>query len=173
LPSKSGRYVAFTQKYFMKGIAGVALKDYYACWMERMLKMPGSDIAQMKERIAAEYMAAQWGLYGLAYGVSKHQFITNRMERMQESEKELAGMVGNQQAMIIVAEMLARLPEEPERAYVQDVIRHIRGDTEQTARLIARIEEMWQTMDTLLKDFGPESGSRIIHALGEEKSVPS
>ena len=127
--------------------------------------MPGSEVAQIKERIAAEYMAAKWGLYGLSCGTYKHQFITNRMERMQESNKELAGMVGGQQAMIIVAEMLARLPEQPERAYMQDVIRHIRGDTEQTAHLIARIEEMWQTMDTLLKEFGPESGSKIIHAL--------
>lgn len=127
--------------------------------------MPGSEFAQLKERIAAEYMAAKWGLCGLSSGTSKHQFINNRMERMQESQKELAGMVGDQQAMIIVAEMLARLPELPERAYVQDVIRHIRGDTKQTDHLIARIEEMWQTMDTLRKEFGPESSSRIIHAL--------
>ena len=127
--------------------------------------MPGREFAQLKDRIAADYMAARWGLYGLSCGTSKHQFMTNRMERMQEDNKELASMVGGQQAMVIVAEMLARLPEQPERAYMRDVIRHIRGDTEQTACLIAHIEEMWQTMDTLLKEFGPESGSKIIHAL--------
>ena len=127
--------------------------------------MPGSEVAQIKERIAAEYMAAKWGLYGLSCGTSTHQFITNHMERMQESNKELAGIVGDQQAMIIVAEMLERLPEQPERAYVLSVIRHLRGNTEQIRGLLEGIENMWATMDLLIQEFGKQDAWKVINAL--------
>jgi hypothetical protein len=131
-----------------------------------MLGMSRSEVAQIKERIAAEYMAARWGLSGLASGIPRHQFIVARMERMEEGRRELATMVGNQQAAMIMAETLASLPEQPERAYALDVIKHLLGDTEQTNCLLNRIQAMWETIDVLLQEFGPEDAYKIINASG-------
>ena len=47
------------------------------------LMMTESEVARLRQRIADEYLAAKYGLTGLASGVSKHEFITARMASMQ------------------------------------------------------------------------------------------
>ena len=47
-----------------------------------------SQIAQIRQRIEEEYMAAQQALYAPAM-VAKHDFITARMENMQHAHAEL------------------------------------------------------------------------------------
>lgn len=129
--------------------------------------MAGSDVADIKRTIAAEYMAGYWGLSGLASGVSRHTFITARMERMGDAHKELARLVGSEeQATAMVVTTLAPLPEKPERYHIPDVLRHIRGDTEATAHLIDYIEEMWETIDLLVELLGKEDAHKIISAPG-------
>ncbi len=44
----------------------------------------GSEIARVRQHIDAEWEAAQRGLFGLAYGVSRHDFIIKRMEQGAE-----------------------------------------------------------------------------------------
>jgi hypothetical protein len=79
--------------------------------------MGNSEIARIRQQIADEYQAAQLGLYGLAAGTSRHQFITARMERMGEAFTRLTELVGSpQQAMQVVVETLANLPEPEGRA---------------------------------------------------------
>ena len=39
----------------------------------------GSEVARLLLRISQEYEAAQRGLTGLAFGTSKHEFITAKM----------------------------------------------------------------------------------------------
>jgi hypothetical protein len=46
--------------------------------------MAMSEISQLRERITLENDAAHYGLSGLASGVSKHDFIQARMERIQQ-----------------------------------------------------------------------------------------
>ena len=36
----------------------------------------GSEVAQLRQRVAAEYMAAKLGLLGLSVGTARHDFIT-------------------------------------------------------------------------------------------------
>lgn len=69
----------------------------------------GSEVAKLLSQISEEYEAAQRGLTGLAYGTSKHEFITARMERMGQLHTELQSLVGDQ-AVALVAEQLNSMP---------------------------------------------------------------
>jgi hypothetical protein len=125
-----------------------------------------SEIANIRKNIANEYMAARWGLSGLAYGTSKHQFITARMERMEQNCETLQTLVGFQEATEILSTTLATLPEKPERYAILDVIRHLQGNTEKTAHLIDYVQDMWETIDLLKKEFGEEDAQKIVCAPG-------
>ncbi|MBX5456804.1 MAG: hypothetical protein IRZ31_07880 [Thermogemmatispora sp.] len=65
----------------------------------------GSEVARLLAQIQAEYEAAERGLQGLALGVSRHCFITRRMERMGEIHAQLRALVG-EEAMILIARHL-------------------------------------------------------------------
>ncbi|WP_141727738.1 hypothetical protein [Thermogemmatispora onikobensis] len=65
----------------------------------------GSEVARLLAQIQAEYEAAERGLQGLAAGVSRHCFITRRMERMGEIHARLRALVG-EQAMTLIARQL-------------------------------------------------------------------
>ena len=43
--------------------------------------MGGSEVAQLRKPVADEYLLAQWGLTGLAYGTAQHRFITSKEEK--------------------------------------------------------------------------------------------
>jgi hypothetical protein len=61
------------------------------------------------QQIAAEYMAAQAGMSGLAMGTAQHKFITARMENMGRCHEQLNTLVGEQEATKLVAETLDNL----------------------------------------------------------------
>ena len=65
-----------------------------------------SEVAQLRQQIAAEYEAAMRGLHGLAQGTAQHAFITQRMERMAACHETLKGLVGEQEASKLLAETL-------------------------------------------------------------------
>jgi hypothetical protein len=67
-----------------------------------------SDVARLRQQIAAEYEAAVRGLHGLSQGTAQHTFITQRMERMAECHETLKGLVGEQEASKLLAETLAQ-----------------------------------------------------------------
>jgi hypothetical protein len=68
----------------------------------------GSEVARLLAQISAEYEAAQRGLTGLAYGTSKHEFITARMENMGQLHSELQSIVGDA-AIALIADTLNSL----------------------------------------------------------------
>jgi hypothetical protein len=68
----------------------------------------GSEVARLLLQISAEYEAAQRGLTGLAYGTSKHDFITARMENMGQLHSELQSIVGDA-AIALIADTLNSL----------------------------------------------------------------
>ncbi|BCL79649.1 hypothetical protein ccbrp13_21140 [Ktedonobacteria bacterium brp13] len=70
-----------------------------------------SDVARLLELIDAEYAAAKRGLSEPAIGVSQHQFITAKMERMELLHQELRSHVG-EQAMVLIAQALDTVPNE-------------------------------------------------------------
>ena len=133
--------------------------------------MTVSEVAWLRGQIAAEYMAAKWGLSGLAYGTSRHDFITARLEKMGEGQKQLSVLVGEQQATALVADTLVALPEQPERYALPDLLIHLQGNTEATAHLIDALQDMWETIDLLYKEFGEGGAQKIIHAPGISRSL--
>lgn len=72
-----------------------------------MLKAHGqrSEVARLLTQISEEYEAAQRGLYGLAYGTSKHEFITKRMENMGKIHSQLEAIVGDTAIALIANEL--------------------------------------------------------------------
>jgi len=68
-----------------------------------------SEVAWLLTQINAEYEAAQRGLAGLAQGISRHQFITRRMERIGEFHSQLCSILGNE-AIALVAAQLEHTP---------------------------------------------------------------
>jgi len=71
-----------------------------------------SDVAKILAQIDAEYASAQQGLSGLAQGVSKHEFITKRMEGMGKAHEELAELVGEEEAAKLVAEQMNKSDQQ-------------------------------------------------------------
>jgi hypothetical protein len=69
----------------------------------------GSEVARLLSQISAEYEAAQRGLTGLAYGTSKHEFITTRMEKMGHLHSELQSIVGDS-AIALIVDTLNKIP---------------------------------------------------------------
>ena len=65
-----------------------------------------SEVAQLLSQISEEYEAAQRGLNGLAYGASKHEFVTKRMENMGRLHGQLQSLVGDL-AIAMIAEQLS------------------------------------------------------------------
>jgi hypothetical protein len=71
-----------------------------------MIEENKSEVARLMQQIAAEYMVAQAGLSGLAYGTAQHAFITARMENMGKCQEELNALVGEQEATKLVVQAI-------------------------------------------------------------------
>ncbi len=65
-----------------------------------------SEIARLRQKIADEYLAATRGLSGLAQGTAQHKFITKRMECMGQCHAKLQKLVGEQEAIKLLAQAL-------------------------------------------------------------------
>ncbi len=128
--------------------------------------MSESEVARIRQQIAEEYQAAQAGLTGLASGVSRHQFITARMERLGQSFEQLSELVGSrQEAMKEVVEALEETPEQVDRRAILDQVRQQEDEGEQTELLIQQIKAMWATVDRLRERYGWERARAMIEAL--------
>lgn len=64
-----------------------------------------SEVAWLMQRIEEEYIAAQRALSGLAVGMTKHQFITARMEHIGRCHQQLHALVG-EEAIVLVAQAM-------------------------------------------------------------------
>jgi hypothetical protein len=66
-----------------------------------------SNVARLLQEIDLNYQAAALGLSGIALGTSMHQFITARMERIEDARQELVNLVGDEeQANKLVIEQM-------------------------------------------------------------------
>ena len=76
-----------------------------------------SEVARLMQQINEANEAAYQALYGLAAGVSKHEFITAKMERIGECHEALKVLVGEHEANMLLAETLeqagTREPDQP------------------------------------------------------------
>ena len=67
---------------------------------------PGSEVAQLRQRIHLEYEAARRGLHGTTQGTAQHAFITRRLENMADYHRELKQLVGEHEAINILMDVL-------------------------------------------------------------------
>ena len=65
-----------------------------------------SEVARLRQRIAAEYEAAHRAMYEFADGVARHRFITARMENVGRCQEELSRYLGEQQAIEILTQII-------------------------------------------------------------------
>ncbi len=73
--------------------------------------MEKSEVAQLRAQIDAEYEAGRRALYAPAQGVSRHQFITARMQRTGAYASQLIEHKGAQAAMPLIVEMMDKEAE--------------------------------------------------------------
>jgi hypothetical protein len=57
-----------------------------------------SEIARLRQQLAAECNAGWQALYGLASGVARHEVITARFRSMERTLQQLSELVGEDQA---------------------------------------------------------------------------
>lgn len=69
-----------------------------------------SEVARLMQRIQEEYEAAEQALHAPAM-VAKHEFISKRMENMQQAHAELQMIVGEHEAIKLVAQSLDTVSE--------------------------------------------------------------
>lgn len=81
----------------------------------------GSELKHLLTLIDLEYQAAHLALYGVATGISNHQFINQRLENMERMRERVVDLVGDEeQANLMVMEQLeksdkaAQKTEKPE-----------------------------------------------------------
>lgn len=65
-----------------------------------------SEVARLRESIRLAYEAAQRALNNPAFGNAKHEFITKRMESIQQAHVALQTFVGEEAAIKLLAETL-------------------------------------------------------------------
>jgi hypothetical protein len=70
-----------------------------------------SEVAKFLESIRLSYESAYLAIHGPAI-VSKHEFITKKMENMQQDHAQLQTIVGAREAIKLVAQTLDGMPEE-------------------------------------------------------------
>ena len=61
-----------------------------------------SEVARLLDQIREEYEAAMRGLSGSAQGVSRHSFITTRMENMGKLQTQLDELIGDNAIALVV-----------------------------------------------------------------------
>ena len=107
-----------------------------------------SEVAALREQIAAEHTAAKLGLYGLNSGTPHHSFITARQANIGVLHEKLQDIVGDG-AIVLVAETLDAVPDTPTRSDVLATLRHVFSNPEEIEPLCNALQEAWQAVDLL------------------------
>jgi hypothetical protein len=122
-----------------------------------------SEVATLREQIAAQYVAASLGLQGLNAGTARHDFITARQERVAALHEELKEIVGDE-AMGIVIEVGNSVPNTPTRSHILTMLKHELGENEETEILCDYLKDAWEILDTIINRFGVEQARKMILA---------
>lgn len=72
-----------------------------------------SEVACILAQIQAEYESGKQGLTGFASGSANHVFITARMERIEHLHHHLQGLVGEPDAVVLLAQTLEQCSDGP------------------------------------------------------------
>jgi hypothetical protein len=67
-----------------------------------------SEVARLLRQIDQERQSAQWALTGLTYGTARHDFITRKVENIQQAHESLIKLVGPEKAIELVTATLEK-----------------------------------------------------------------
>ena len=145
--------------------------------------MSMSELAKIKQSIAAEMEAARRGLHGLSAGTASHEVISAKMQRMGEYHEKLTGIIGKDDATKFLLETEAKVDDRLER---------MRRNADDRSLRNIRMEKGLQTSDVARTAGAPlrvvyqaeigalvnvHEAERILHALsyltGERYSLDS
>ena len=122
-----------------------------------------SEVVRIREQIAAEHLSGQLGLYGLSDGAARHDFITAKQERIGVLHEELEGLVGDE-ALALVVETLASIPDTVTRSDILAVVRHELSDDAERELLCHALQEAWKAVDLFQDRFGDEQTRKLLFA---------
>jgi hypothetical protein len=125
-----------------------------------------SEVAALREQIAAEHIAAKLGLEGLNSGTSHHAFITARLETIGALHEKLQNLVEDD-AIALVAETMNAVPDIPTRSDVLSVLRSVfqrELNPKEVEPLCNALQKAWQAIDLMKDRFGDEHARRLLFA---------
>ena len=133
--------------------------------------MSMSELAKIKQSIAAEMEAARRGLYGLSAGTVRHEVISAKMQRMGEYHEKLTDIVGKDEATKFFLETEAKVDDRLERMrrnHDHRSLRNIRMEKGLQTSDVARaagvpLRVVYQAEIGALVDIN--EAHRILHAL--------
>lgn len=83
--------------------------------------MAESEVARLMRQIDEAYQAAKWGLSGLAFGTARHDFINAKQERIAACHEKLSTLVGQDEAIKLVAQVYFQDDEGSQIASADEV----------------------------------------------------
>ena len=105
-----------------------------------------SEVAALREKIAAEYMAAKLGLEGLNLGTARHDFIEARLERVGVFHEQLHNLVGDA-SIALVVETYESLPDTLTRSDILAIFQHELAGSAEAEPLCNALQQAWKAVD--------------------------
>ena len=124
-----------------------------------------SEVAAIKEQIAAEHLAAKLGLQGLNTGTAHHVFITTRQANIGLLHKKSQKLVGDS-AIALVAETLDAVPDIPSRDSILAVLRRGFNKPEEVELFCNALQEAWQAVDLFKERSGDGQAPMDLESVG-------
>jgi len=129
-----------------------------------------SEVAAIREHIAAEHMAAKLALQGLNVGTARHSFITARQENIGALHEQLQDLVGDE-AIALVSDTLEAVPDIPTRVFVLAAFQHSFTRSEEVERFCNALQEAWKALDLLQERLGGEQALMNLESLAAFSGV--
>jgi hypothetical protein len=130
-----------------------------------------SEVAHIREEIAAQYLAAKLGLQGLNAGTARHSFMTAKQERIGVLHEKLQDLVGDE-AITLVVETLTDIPDTATRSGVLIAVRYELDNDEERARFCDHLQAAWKAVDLVQERFGEEQARKLIFAPSSVRDIP-
>ncbi len=134
---------------------------------------PTSEVAQIRQRILDESLAATLGLSGLAAGTARHDFITTRTENIGKNLDDLTRVLNSRDEALGIAIAAMTSAEHPTRHDLRSTLLRELPNTEENAHLLERLEDAWELQDMLTERFGANVAQMLLNMSGISYEVQS
>lgn len=81
-----------------------------------MTQQQFSEVAWLRAQLEKEHECACFARSGLSVGTAQHWFITRRMQRMDSYQQRLSTLIGEQQSVEVIMDIMERSPTQKRTA---------------------------------------------------------